>query len=86
MPVTRLSQGLAFDPAAIQVMTAAYDSACRSLGLKGHADPLNEIVAKKIIIIAQEGERDPAKIYARVIKELDDSGGATIATDPTYPP
>jgi hypothetical protein len=34
-------------------------------------DPLTEMIAKKIIKIAQTGIKDPAQISALVIKELE---------------
>jgi hypothetical protein len=51
-----------FDPPAIAAMTAAYEAACASLGLVDKGDPLNEIVARKVIEIASTGERDPRRL------------------------
>ena len=51
-------------------MTAAYEDVLRALGLANRTDPITEIVAKKIIEIAQTGERDPLQISARAIADL----------------
>jgi CRP-like cAMP-binding protein len=51
-------------------MTTAYEGALRVLGLANRTDPITEIVAKKIIEIAQTGERDPLRIRARAIADL----------------
>jgi hypothetical protein len=43
---------------------------CEVIGLVDRNDPLDEMVAKKMIEIGQTGVRDPAAIFARAIKEL----------------
>src|ERR1700746_64073 len=48
-------------------MTTAYEDAVRVLGFVDRTDAITEIVAKKIIEIAQTGERDPLRIRARAI-------------------
>jgi hypothetical protein len=70
MAIYRLLQNAAFEPAAIQVMTAAYEDACRVLRLADRTDPLTELVAKKIIEIAQTGERDPIRLRQRALGDL----------------
>jgi len=40
------------------------------LGLMDRADPLNELVAKKIIEIAKTGERNPSRLRDRALKSL----------------
>jgi len=59
-----------FGPQDIARMTAAYEAALKLLHLKDRADPVTELVAKKIIEIARSGEPDPAKICTRALKEL----------------
>jgi len=61
MAITRLSQGLAFDPAAIQVMTAAYDSACRSLGLKGMPIRSTKLLRRKSLQSPKKENAIPRK-------------------------
>ena len=70
MAIHELLEEAVFPPEDIAAMTTAYDAALQLLRLTGRADPVTEIVAKKIIEIARSGERDPAKICARAIKEL----------------
>jgi hypothetical protein len=70
MAIYRLLQNSAFDPDAIQIMTAAYEGACRALQLADRSDPITEMVAKKVIEIAQLGERDPVRICDRALQEL----------------
>ncbi|MGX9431179.1 MULTISPECIES: hypothetical protein [Bradyrhizobium] len=52
-------------------MTAAYEQALRILCVKDRDDPLTEMIAQKIIKIAQSGIKDPAQISALAIKELE---------------
>lgn len=56
-----------FDPSAMNAIAAAYHATIRELGLTGRIDPITEIVARKVIDIAETGERDPARIQAHVV-------------------
>jgi hypothetical protein len=49
--------GFVFDPDTIAVLTAAYEDA-----IKGQSTTAREIIAKHIIELASEGERDPYKL------------------------
>jgi hypothetical protein len=51
-------------------MMAAYEDALRVLRLADRQDPLTELVAKKIIEVAQHGESDPIRIRTRALEEL----------------
>jgi hypothetical protein len=70
MAIFQLLKGSAFDPEQIKVMAEAYEATLNSLHLKAGIDPINEIIAKKIVNIAQTNERDPKRISARTINEL----------------
>ena len=71
MAIYRLLQRSAFGPVEIGFMTTAYEDALRVLGLSNRtSDPITEVVAKKVIEIAQTGERDPLQIRVRAIAEL----------------
>jgi hypothetical protein len=58
----------AFDPAAIQVMTAAFEDAWQSLPNAGvkfesdETDAVRDLLAKCIIEAAQQGERDRGRL------------------------
>ena len=49
--------GTVFDPEALAVLTAAYEKADRE-----QASSLHETIAKRIIELASEGERDPDRL------------------------
>ena len=57
-------------PEEISRLEAAYEQTLRTIGLKDRGDPITEMIAKKIIEIAQTGVRDPAEISTLTIKEI----------------
>jgi hypothetical protein len=62
--------GPAFEPDEIAALTAAFQAALSKLGLGlvEHADPLRTAVAKAIVELAKDGERDPEKLCAAALK------------------
>jgi hypothetical protein len=70
MAIYRLLKNHAFGPDEIQVLTTAYEQALRALRLKDRADPATEMIAKKIIELAQRGERDPVRLREYAIRGL----------------
>jgi hypothetical protein len=71
MAIYRLLKNCPLDPIEISRITAAYEQALYTLCVKDRDDPLTEIIAKKIIKIAQTGVHDPAQISAMAINELE---------------
>jgi hypothetical protein len=69
MPITPFLAGQPFDPEVVREMSVAFDDVCESLGLRPRSDPA-EVVAKKIIELAQRGVRDSAALSERVLREL----------------
>jgi hypothetical protein len=70
MAIYRMLQKSAFGPEEIHCMTTAYEDALRVLGLTDRADPMTEILAEKIVEIAQTGERDPERIRAKAVAAI----------------
>jgi hypothetical protein len=70
MAIYRLLQNSPTGPEQIRVLQAAYDQTLRALHLKDRNDPMTEMIAKKIIEIAQTGVRDSAQISSLAIKQL----------------
>lgn len=70
MPIHRLLENQGFEPEHIRAMATAFEEALRALKLIDRADPLTNIVAAKIIEVAQTGERDPQRIRERVLQSL----------------
>ena len=59
-----------FDAEATGALGKAYDIACRALHPKGQPPVVQEILAKKIIEVAQRGERDPDRLAAIALANL----------------
>jgi hypothetical protein len=70
MAIYRILQNRPMGPEEISRLTAAYEQALRGIGLVDRDDPLSEMVAKKVIQIAQSGVRDPKDIAALAVMEL----------------
>jgi hypothetical protein len=81
MPIQRLLEHTVFGPFDIEAMSRAYDAALTALGLVDRSDPVTEIVAKKIIAIAQTGERDPVRLSKLAIEQL---GIPVVISPPHY--
>ena len=70
MAIYRLLQGSPLGPDEISRLVAAYEETLKALGLKNRSDPITQLVAKKIIEIAQTGVRDPLQLATIAIREL----------------
>ena len=76
VPLYRLLQDCAFEPAAIDAMSGAFEDVCRKLGLAELSDPLRDMVAKKVIEFAQRGERDQACLTELTLAAFSDRPSA----------
>jgi pyrimidine operon attenuation protein/uracil phosphoribosyltransferase len=70
MPVYRLLQNMPMGPEEISRLTTAYEQALRAIGIVDRGDPLAELLARKIVEVAQTGIREPADISTQAIKEI----------------
>jgi hypothetical protein len=71
MAIHRLLQNCTMEPDEVSRIREAYEQALHTLCVKDRDDPLTEMIAKKIIKIAQTGIQDPAQLSALAIKELE---------------
>jgi hypothetical protein len=60
-------QNIEFDAAAISAMGEAFDKACKSFQNFGPACRVREIIAKRIIDAAKNGERDPIRLHEKAL-------------------
>ena len=60
-------QNVWFDDAATLAMGEAFDRACKSLRNFGSAGRVREIIAKRIIDAAKNGERDAARLHEQAL-------------------
>ena len=70
MAIYRIIRGRVFEPEAVISMAKAYEDALVALGLTDRQDPITELVAKKIVEIAETGERDPTRLRDRALEEI----------------
>jgi hypothetical protein len=70
VPIYRLLKGHVFGPDGIEVLSTAFEGALVELQLVDLADPATEMVAKRIIELAQRGERDPVRLREAAVKVI----------------
>jgi hypothetical protein len=56
--------GRAFEPDVIAIISSAYQAVLTDLGLTDHEDKVTLLVARRIIELASDGERDPDRLRA----------------------
>ena len=61
------TQDVVFDDAVTLAMGVAFDHACKSLQKFGSPRTVREIIAKRIIEAAKNGERDPARLREQAL-------------------
>jgi hypothetical protein len=71
MPITPFLAHQAFEPEAIETMSAAFVATRKALHLKVGDDPATRVVAEKVIELAQRGIRDPDMLRKMTLKEFD---------------
>jgi hypothetical protein len=70
MTIHRLMQTLSFNQDDIERLSAAYEDALRALHISDRDDPINEIIARRIIEGARAGVRDPNDLSKMAVKDL----------------
>ena len=70
MPIHRLLQNLSFNQDDIDRLAAAYEEALRALYISDRDDPINQVIAQRIIEGARSGVRDSGDLCKMAIKDL----------------
>jgi hypothetical protein len=70
MTVHRLIQTLAFNQDDIERLAAAYEEALQALHIGDWDDPINKVIAQRIIEGARTGVRDPHDLCKMAVKDL----------------
>ena len=65
-----LFRATAFDTETVKTLCDAYDKARKSLHDTGQPRIVNEIIAQRIIALAEKGERDPDRLCAGALSAL----------------
>jgi hypothetical protein len=64
---TLLEAGHWFKPEDVAVLTQAFERALSELGVRDRKDPAATALAKLVIHLAKEGERDPSRLCERAV-------------------
>ena len=70
--IVDLFRSTAFDPEAVKLLSDAYDKARKSLHDTGQPYIVNEVIAKRIMSLAKQGERDPDRLCKGALTALKD--------------
>ena len=69
--VIQLFRAAAFDPESLEQLCSAYDLATTSLHDRDRRPAVvNEVIAQRIIALAESGERDPAALATGALEAL----------------
>ena len=60
----------AFSAAEAKVLIEAFEDTLRALKLTDREDPITLLVAKRVVELAKEGERDPVQLRNRTLKTI----------------
>lgn len=58
-----------FDPQDVQAMSLALDEVCLALDLRACDNQARQVIAERIIALAERGERSPMRLRERVLQE-----------------
>jgi hypothetical protein len=71
MPITPFLRNQAFDPETVEIMGKAFVTTCEALGLTDHSDAMTELVAEKIIELAQRGFKNAFALHVAAMQEFE---------------
>ena len=60
----------AFSAEEARVLIEAFEDTLRALKLTDREDPITLLVAKRVVELAKEGERDPVQLRNRTLKTI----------------
>jgi len=82
-----LIKDVSFDGAATSAMGEAFDKACKSLRNLGSTSEVRDLIAKRILDAAKNGERDPIRLreYALIPFGIEDFSMLFIGVGPPVP-
>ena len=70
MPITPFLNGVTFDRETTRVMGVAFEMTRVALGIADRLDQIDEIVAKTILELTNQGERNPDLLCECALKRL----------------
>jgi hypothetical protein len=70
VPITSFLNGAKFDRKTRRAIGVAFEMTRVALGIAERRDEVNEMVAKRIMELAKEGERNPDLLCERTLQSL----------------
>jgi hypothetical protein len=70
VPIRPLLEAEAFGPEDISALISAFEASLNALRLVDRSDPAVLLVAKRVIDLARDGNRDPIALRDRVVKSF----------------
>jgi hypothetical protein len=70
MAIYRILQNVALTPEDVSRLVTAYEATLKALDLTDRNDPITELIARKIIELAQTGIRDAQQLANLAIRDL----------------
>jgi hypothetical protein len=70
MPISQFLGNSEFDPETKRIMGLAFEMTRLALGLADRGDIANELIAKRIIELGKDGERNPDLLCESAVKEF----------------
>ena len=70
MSIHKLIANGSFGPDEIGVMKAAYEAALVDVGVSNPDDPITDLIAKAIVNVTANGERNPEVVAERALNAL----------------
>jgi hypothetical protein len=77
VPIYRLLEKGAFRPETAATLGHVFEDVLKELGLVNRQDPVTELVAEKLIELANAGERDPIRLKQLTLEAFKGSGSAS---------
>ena len=74
VPIHRLVRTGTFEPEQVTILGDVFEDVLQALRLADRHDPLTEMVAKKVIELAQTGERDPVRLKHLTLEAFEGKG------------
>jgi hypothetical protein len=71
MPIRPFIRSGAFEPEVVAAMGEAFEAACQELDGAGQPKVAREVVAGRIIAAAKLGERDPVRLRAAALAQIE---------------
>jgi hypothetical protein len=68
MPIKRLLERHVFPPELVVILGEVFEDVLKTLALNNREDPVTELIAKKIIELAQSGEHNPVRLKTLTVQ------------------